>query len=340
MARDAVHPPRHVPDNSDPLGNALHRLRMQNALCSRSELTAPWSLDMPAMENILMVHVVLSGHLWIELEGVEPQRIQAGELALVAHGQGHRLSSEPGLDGIDYFSLPVEKVSERYEVLHHGGGGEHTQVICGVASFEDPITRYFLSALPPLIHLKPVNSSQTSWEQHTMNQMALEAQSSRPGGETMLTLLADLLVIQAIRSWLDSPSHETTGWLAAMHDPAIGRALEMIHQDPGYPWTVDDLAHEVGRSRSGFAARFSELLGMTPFQYINEWRMGLASSLLKAGQMSLYDIAERSGYTSEAAFSRAYKRHTGNTPRQVTRDHKGDPSIDTILPDEHTPQSL
>ncbi|MCB2199488.1 AraC family transcriptional regulator [bacterium] len=332
----SAEPPRPLPGNDDFLGNALHHLRMQTALYCRSELTAPWSIDMPVMENILMIHVVLSGQFWLEMEGVEPQLIRAGQLALVAHGDGHRLSSETGLQSREFFSLPVEKVNESYEILRHGGGGEETHLVCGVASFGDLIAKQFFSALPPFIHLDTTDSPQGAWMQSTMNQMAYEAGAMRPGGETMVTLLADLLVIQAIRSWLNSPTHQTTGWLAAMHDPAIGRALELIHTNPGHPWTVSELAVEAGKSRSGFAARFSELLRMTPFEYINEWRMGIATNLLKEDHLSLHDIAERCGYTSEAAFSRAYKRQTGSTPRQVTRNKHYVHSLAEAIPEEHS----
>lgn len=317
-------------ESNDSLGTALHHLRMQTALCCRSELTSPWSIEMPMLENILMIHVVTSGQFWLEMDGEEPQLVSAGQLVLVAHGQGHKLSSAPGLEGEDLFSLPVEKVSERYEILRHGGGGEHTRLICGVAQFNHPIATYLLSALPPFIHVESTNSPQGTWLQNTMNLMAYEACEMRPGGETMVTLLADMLVIQAIRSWLDSPSHETTGWLAAMNDPAISRAMEMIHKEPGHPWSVSELATEVGKSRSGFAARFTALLGMSPFEYVTEWRMSLATNLLEENHYSLYEIAEKCGYTSETAFSRAYKRHTGNTPRQVTREGS------FVLPIVHT----
>jgi len=319
-------------DNSDALGKALHHLRMQTALCCRSELTAPWSIEMPSLENTLMLHVVTSGNVLIEIDGEEPLSVGVGHLVLVAHGRGHRISSAPGMKSEDLFSLPVEKVSDRYEILRYGGGGERTNMICGVATFEHPVAIHLLKALPAVVHVETWNSPHGDWLQNTMSLMAIEAGSMRPGGGTIVTRLADILVIQAIRSWLDSPTHETTGWLAAMRDSSIGRAMELIHKQPENPWTVQGLAEEVAMSRSGFAARFTALLGMSPMNYVTEWRMSLATNLLKERLLSLYEISKQCGYASEAAFSRAYKRFTGVSPRKVSREMIEATPIECVLP--------
>jgi AraC-like DNA-binding protein len=149
--------------------------------------------------------------------------------------------------------------------------------------------------------------------------MAAEAQELRPGGEAVITRLGDILVIQAIRSWIDTDPVAHTGWLGALQDPQIGRAISLIHQDPARPWTVATLAHELAMSRSAFAARFSELVGEPVMQYVTRWRMHVALSALKDQGATVAELAHRLGYRSEAAFARAFKRVLGIPPGAVKR---------------------
>ncbi len=304
----------------DPLGKALHHLRMQTTLCCRSELTSPWSISMPTLKNTLMLHVVTSGEAIITVDGEDSRTLRPGQLILVAHGRGHDISSNQDLESEEFFSLPVEKVSERYEILRHGGGGGRTNMICGVAAFEHPIAIHLINSLPAVIHVESWNLSHGEWLQNTMSLIAHEAEVMRPGSETVVTRLADILVIQAIRSWIESSASKTSGWLAAMRDSSLGRALEIIHNQPEDSLTVQKLAEEAAMSRSGFAARFSAMLGVSPMQYVAEWRMNLATSLLKERLFSMYEISKKCGYTSEAAFSRAFKRFTGKSPGMVSRE--------------------
>jgi transcriptional regulator GlxA family with amidase domain len=157
-------------------------------------------------------------------------------------------------------------------------------------------------------------SLEQDWLQSTLRLMAHEARALRPGGETVITRLADVLVIQTIRAWLDQAPEAHAGWLGAMRDPQVGQAINLIHRAPGQEWTVARLAHEVAMSRSAFAARFTVLVGEPPIQYVTRWRMHVAPALLDARTASLAEVAEKLGYRSEAAFSRAFKRETGIAP--------------------------
>jgi AraC-like DNA-binding protein len=141
--------------------------------------------------------------------------------------------------------------------------------------------------------------------------MAAEARAFRPGGEAVITRLADVLVIQAIRAWIETAPAARTGWLGALQDPQIGHALALIHRDPTRPWTVASLAHELARSRSAFAARFSQLVDQPAMQYLTRWRMQLAQHALQTEGATVAELATRLGYQSEAAFARAFKRVTG-----------------------------
>lgn len=306
----------------DPLGEALHFLRMSGTFYCRSELTAPWGLALPAMPGCLWFHVVTSGRASL-VGGVDDPSddvvLQPGDLALIPHGAGHRLASASGVATPRLEDLAEEKVSERYGVLRHGGGGTPTTLICGVVRFDHPAAHHLVSLLPPRIHVEPSEAHDAEWMQSTLRLMAAEARTLRPGGETVITRLADILVIQAIRSWMRSDPAARTGWLGALHDEQIGRALTLVHRDPVRAWTVASLAAEVAMSRSAFAARFTELVGEPAMHYVTRWRMQVARAALREEGAAIGELAGRLGYQSEAAFSRAFKRVTGVSPGAVRR---------------------
>jgi AraC-like DNA-binding protein len=298
----------------DPIGEALHFLRMSGTFYCRAEFTAPWGLALPAMKNCLMFHVVTSGRCWLEVEGAEPRQLQPGDLALVPHGEGHRLASEPGVPAAKLFELPREQVSERYETLRHGGSGAATSMVCGAVRFDHPAARQLVTLLPRVISVEAWSSPHMEWIQSTLRLIAAEARELRPGGETVITRLADILVIQAVRSWIEHDPAAQTGWLGALRDRQIGRAIALIHRDPARAWTVASLAAEVAMSRSAFAARFTELVGEPAMRYVARWRMHVALTWLEEDDARLGDLASRLGYQSEAAFSRAFKRFIGISP--------------------------
>jgi AraC-like DNA-binding protein len=304
----------------DALGEALHFLRMSGVFYCRSEFTAPWGLALPPMQGCLMFHVVTSGPCWIEVAGAEQRLLQPGDLALVPHGEGHRLVSEPGTTAARLFDLPREQVSERYEILRHGGGGAATNLVCGAVRFDHPAARHLVALLPRIITVEAWISPEMDWIQSTVRFMAAEARELRPGGETIITRLADILVIQAIRSWMAQDPAAQTGWLGALQDKQVGRAIALIHRDPAQAWTVAALAATVAMSRSAFAARFTELVGEPVMHYVARWRMHVALAWLEEDDAPLADLASRLGYQSEAAFSRAFKRFIGVAPGAVRRN--------------------
>jgi AraC-like DNA-binding protein len=301
------------------LGEALHVLRMRRSFYSRCEFTAPWGLELPAIPGSLMFHVVTAGRCWLEVADGEPRLLQPGDLGLVPHGEGHRLVSEPGVPGAKLMELPREEVSDRYEVIHMGQGGAPTGLVCGTVRFDHPAAQQLVSLLPRVISVEAWNSPETEWIASTLRLMAAESREPRLGGETVITRLADILVIQAIRSWIEQDPAAQSGWLGALRDPQIGRAISLIHRDPARPWTVASLADEVAMSRSAFAARFTELVGEPPMHYVTRWRMHSAVSWLQEDDATLGELALRLGYQSEAAFSRAFKRFIGEAPGAVRR---------------------
>ncbi len=305
-------------DPIDPLGEVLHFLRMNGVYYCRSELTAPWALALPAAFGCVSFHVVVDGRCHVEVEGSEPLVLVRGDLALVTFVDGHRLASEVGVpNACD--KVKIESVSERYTIMRHGGGGAATTLVSGAVRFAHPAARHLLKLLPKVIRVAAMAPPQSDWMQSILQLMADEARVLKPGGETVITRLADILVIQAVRSWIEHDPAAQTGWLRALQDPRIGRAITLIHRDPARAWTLASLANEVAMSRSAFSARFTELVGEPAMQYVARWRMHVAVTWLHEDNVGLGDMAARLGYQSEAAFSRAFKRFVGVSPGAIRR---------------------
>ncbi|GII96963.1 AraC family transcriptional regulator [Sinosporangium siamense] len=311
-------PPRRIPAPADVVGEALHQLRLTGTLYCRAELTAPWGVDVPPLDGAMAFQIVTAGQCLLEMAGAAPLLLQPGSLTLIPHGSAHRFRSGPGVDCEPLFDLQVERVSDRYEIMRHGGGGEITRVTYGVVQFDQAVGRRLTAQLPEVLHIDAWEDD-GSWLHSTLRFISREALTLRPGGETVLTRLADILVIQAIRAWLDSAPEAHQGWLAALRDEHIGRALTLMHSAPEQDWSVATLAHEAGMSRSAFSARFTELVGEPAMRYLAHWRMGLARTHLQQTAEPLTLVARRFGYQSEAAFCRAFKRAFGVSPGSVRR---------------------
>lgn len=314
---------RELPPPTDPLGETLHLLRLTGTLYCRSELMAPWGIDLPVLEDCMMFHVVTAGRCWLEIEGVEPCLLQQGSLALVPHGTGHSIRDSPQAEAVPLFEIPVEQISDRFEIIRHGGGGDFTQMICVVVRFDHVAAEHLIPLLPGVLLIDAWGEDEDGWLQSTLRFISREAKQLRPGGETVITRLADILVIQMIRSWLDSAPESDRGWLAALRDERVGRALTAIHRQPEREWSVASLAREAGMSRSAFSARFTHLVGESAMRYLTQWRMRLARTHLRENSDSLSIVASRLGYQSEAAFCRAFKRLFGEPPGSVRRAAAG-----------------
>jgi len=302
----------------DPLGEALHSLHMSGTFYCRSNLTAPWGIDLPPMPECLMFHVVTKGHCWVEFPNGAQQRLNTGDLALVPHGQGHSIVDDLKTSPIDIFKLERGAISSRYELLTHGGGGSPSHIICGAVRVADPAAQRVVGLLPKMIVMQ-TNTPENEWLLGTIRMMMTEAESLKPGGDTIITRVSDILVVQAIRHWLENDPLAKTGWLGALNDEQIGRAIALIHRQPTELWSVELLAEKVGMSRSAFAKRFMDLVGEPPMQYVRKWRFQVAKGWLCTTDMSLAEMAKQLGYESEATFNRAFKKFTGQTPGSIRR---------------------
>lgn len=307
------------------IGEALRYIQMSGVFYCPSELTEPWGLELPPMPDCVWFHAVIGGQFTLEVNG-QTSTLRAGDLVLVPHGTGHRAWGAQEAPTPSVFDLPHEYVTEQYAVLRHGGGGDRTDVVCGGIRLEHPAARQLVASLPALIHIEASRSTRADWMRATLELMAEETQHVRPGGEAVVSRLCDIVVIQAIRTWIERDPAAQTGWLGALRDEQVGTAIARIHKHPERDWTVASLADEVAMSRSAFAARFSELVGEPAMRYVIRWRMHVALDLLQRTDASVAAVGVEVGYDSEAAFSRAFKRVMGVPPRAARKPDAGLPT--------------
>jgi len=302
-----------------PLGDVLHLLRLTGTFYCNPELSAPWAIDVPDMGGQMVLLVVTEGSCLLQTEHCETISLTAGQLVLLPHGKPVVMSSDAEAVATPLFDIPAIRHSSSYETMIFGGGGAITRMTCGVLKLDHAAAERLQQLLPPVIRLDTFAQHAGPWIYSTLKYLAEEACNPQPGGETVLTRLTDILVVQAIRAWLQSNEALETGWLAALRDPKIGRALQAFHRAPQEGWTIARLAERAGMSRSAFAARFKQLTGEGVMQYALHWRMQLAQMDLKEGKRTLAEIAIGLGYESEAAFARAFKRIVGTSPGAYRR---------------------
>jgi AraC-like DNA-binding protein len=211
-------------------------------------------------------------------------------------------------------------------------------MLCGVVRFDNPAADHLIRLLPPVIRAGAWNSPEMDWIKSTLRLVTAEARELRAGAESILTRLADIFVVQAVRSWVAQTPSEA-GWTAALRDKQIGRAIALIHRDPTRNWTVASLADTVGMSRSAFAGRFTQLVGHPAMHYATLCKMQAAQLLLKEDSSSVAELAGRLGYQSEAAFSRAFKRFTGVSPGSVRRNRRHPSDAEPVIADARSSPS-
>lgn len=271
---------------------------------------------MPGAQRVIEYHLVARGACWGNAVGGAPVRLGEGDILVFPQGAAHVLSSAPGMrsqsESFLYRRSPNAPTLRMTEV--GGGGPDHAQVICCFLGCDERPFNPLLTALPDVIHIAADQSSPSSaWLATLLSLAAKEAGSERPGSENVLSRLSELMFVETIRRYLDTLPAAETGWLSGLRDPEIGRALTAMHRNFRAAWTVESVAREVGVSRSVFAERFTAMVGQTPMQYLALWRMQLASRLLaEGGQVAA--VADAVGYSSEAAFSRAFKKLVGQSP--------------------------
>jgi AraC-like DNA-binding protein len=299
----------------DVLTELLTDLRVESTLYCRFETRGAWTVAYPA-GGIAGFHVVTAGPVWLEMEGLAPLRLETGDVAIVPHGRAHVLRGERRGPPVPVEAL-VGRAVDGVATLD-GGAGDTTGYICGGLRFGGGGDHPLLAALPPVLRVGGAARG-GPWVDAMLSAVICESASGRPGAEVVVTRLSEVLFVQAIRAHLEELPGDVRGWLGALREPSISRALALLHRHPERPWSVESLGKAVGMSRSRFAERFRQVVGEPPLAYLAAWRMHRARALLRDGARRMGGIARALGYGSEAAFSTAFKRETGRTPGEYRR---------------------
>jgi AraC-like DNA-binding protein len=294
----------------DVLADLLQRARAHGAVFAVSVCPAPWGLLLDD-ELPLGVHVALDGPTWVCVDGELPVCLQPGDLALVAAGRPHRLGSAPDVAVRTLDQVRAHRAPGEADVFVLPGDGPVSRVLCGAYRFHGDLCAQLVAAIPDLL---VVRAGDLPHLRGIVDVMVDETSSARPGRSVVLDRLLDVVLVEVVRWWFDRSTTDAPAWYRALHDPQIGAALRMIHETPGRAWTVPALARDVGLSRATLARRFHELVGVPPATYLTEWRMRVAAEQLRDSDDDIGRIGRALGYTSDAAFSAAFRRIHGQSP--------------------------
>ena len=310
----------------DVLSEVLRAVRLDGALFYNAEFSAPWaahSIDArtvtsslsPTSQHVIIFHLVTEGRGYAKAEG-DDRRIplNAGDILIVPHGDAHILGNGPSVTPMKRTQVLEQVLSGGLKVSKTGGGGEITKFVCGYMACEPQLSRIFLGGLPPLLKVSIRDDASGQWLENSIRYSVDNVDPSRPGDETVLAKLSEVLFVETLRRYIALLPSEQTGWLAGVRDPQVGRALALLHRNPAHPWTIATLASEVGVSRSVLIERFRRYLSETPMAYLTRWRLQLGTQLLASTSSSVAQIAAEVGYESEASFNRAFKREYSLPP--------------------------
>ena len=333
-----IHAPKNLTDSPDfvriatPLDlvqDVLAKIRLTDALFLRAEFTAPWAHESPAPDDLaqflrergqrlVVFHIISEGSAWVRLSSGEELTAGAGEVVVLPYAQRHIMGSARDARPVAVTSLLPPVPWEPASQIRYGGGGARTSIVCGYLTCGDPMFEPVVNALPPVFAVKPPAGPVATWVsasiQYALN--ALNASTSRHAPSGQALRLSELVFTEALRLYAEREPDLRAGWLAALRDPVVGPALQLLHAELTRKWTVEELARCVATSRSSLNERFVRLLGRAPMQYLGEWRLQVAADLLRATSLSAAMVACRVGYESEEAFNRAFKRALGSPPAQ------------------------
>lgn len=308
----------------DVLSDVLRTIRLEGALFLHADLGAPWCFNVPrgvdiaqvlnpGAEGLAIFHLVMQGHCWAQVQGDEPVRLSPGDLVVIPHGDTHVVGSGLQHAAVEVSNVIQPRVPELSRV-RYGGDGEQTLIACGWFAYEAGVSRMLIEQLPRLFCIRLRERPAGGWIEQSVV-FVLEAGASRtPGATSVASKIAEVLLTEAVRGYIESLPAGSVGWLNGLRDALVGRCLALMHAEPGRDWTIDSLAHEINSSRSVLAERFTSVVGVAPMQYLARWRMVLAAGLLRNAHEALGRVAEQVGYTSEAGFIRAFKRQYHVSP--------------------------
>jgi AraC-like DNA-binding protein len=308
----------------DALSDVLGAVRLTGAVFFDVHASEPWVAETPPgaaivhrvfphADHLIPYHAIVSGSCWVSVVGGAPMHLATGDVVMFPHGHPHVLSSAPGMRSRPDLSLyrRPDESHLPFSLALGAAGAERTHIVCGYLGCDARPYNPLLMALPTAIHVK--DSAGGTLAAYVQLAIA-ESKQSRIGGEVVLGRLSELLFVEVVRRYAESIDAGRTDWLSGLRDPSVGVAITALHREPQREWTVQSLARAAGLSRSVLAERFTQFVGVPPMQYLASWRMQLAANELRISNDSVATIANRVGYESEAAFSRAFTKSMGEPP--------------------------
>ncbi len=302
----------------DALTGVLQTVRLMNTHSGNFQFSSPWGVNFPNdNDQEVAYHIVMKGKCWLLIED-KPIPLECGDLVIMLKRIEHIICDRLSSPVVDLFDVLKIEPNQGYKRICYGGNEENgttTELISGCFEFfgnrsHNPL----LLSLPPLLHIKNDQAQLVPWLEKTLEFIATEIAIGELGCQTIVARLMDVLFIQAVRAYVSSLNEEKGNWLSALIDTQIGIAMSLIHSYPEQPWTVASLAEKIPMSRSAFSARFTQLVGEPPLQYLTTWRMVKAADLLRESQLGIREVAIQVGYESEISFSKAFKRWNGVAP--------------------------
>jgi AraC-like DNA-binding protein len=310
----------------DALSDVLKSVHLEGAVYLNAEFTAPWCIRgcygvanakerLAGADHIVLFHYLVEGRCKVRLvDGSEVLDVAAGDLVLFPCDDRQLMGSDLHIAPVEVANLAAGTPPADLIQIRHGGGGAPTRFVCGYLACNRSLLRPLLESLPRIARIPMQQSAPTTLLRELLQTGVRESSVARPGTRSILAKLSELMFAEALRRYVESLPQDGKGWLAGVRDIPVGRALALMHGNPDRAWTVDELAREVALSRSALAERFTLLVGESPMQYLTRWRLARAAQMLRAGREPIARVAERSGYDSEAAFSRAFKREFSMPP--------------------------
>lgn len=317
----------------DALGEVLRAIKIDSAIYLNGEFSEPWCVTAPEATSlapifgrggthVIIYHLLCEGRAQCTIDGNEPVELSAGDLVALPHGHGHRIGNGRFATPFDV-SRALPRILERpLAPVMAGGGGNVSKFICGYLACDRELSQAFLSGLPSLIRLNIRDDASGQWLENSLRFSVTQAASQDAGAQEVVAKLSEVFVAEALRRYQRELPPGETGWLAAAREPVVGRALMLMHHRSTHPWTLHDLAHEVGVSRSVLSERFRHFLGESPIAYLTRWRLMMGARALTSTDHNVAKIAADVGYESEATFNRAFKREYGVPPARYRRQHQ------------------
>ncbi|WP_454858286.1 AraC family transcriptional regulator [Rhizobium binxianense] len=294
----------------DPLAEIFTQMRVRKASFTRLDATAPWGFVSKGEQAVKFVMVVRGSGILTSGRSADPIPLRSGDVFIMLDDEPYRLFDHEGSQMIDCVDVEKLRVGHRIEL---GGGGALTTFVSGAFEIDALDAQPLLAVLPKLLHLK-LDQSRSLAFQSVLELLAAETEAPGLGSEAVTSRLFELLFVHAIRAFASQPEGPTHGWLAAVADRNLLHAIKAIHAEPARNWTVELLAREAGMSRSAFASRFKAVVGRTPLEYLTQWRIYSATRMIQRRGAALAEVSRNVGYESLAAFNRAFKKETGQTP--------------------------